>query len=183
MTIVLTILGIAYPFAVYASMGHVPPGVFVILALALLAGRVAILRGRAIGRVMLPPLAAVAIGTIALGLADAAIAAKTYPVLMSFAFAAAFGLSMLKPPSLIEIFATLTDPEPSPAARTYMRKVSAVWCGFLLINGALSLVTALWGSAALWALYNGLIAYLLMGALFGGEWLVRRHVRAQQARP
>ena len=25
-----------------------------------------------------------------------------------------------------------------------------------------------------WALYNGCIAYLLMGALFGGEWLFRR---------
>jgi uncharacterized membrane protein len=28
-----------------------------------------------------------------------------------------------------------------------------------------------------WTIYNGFIAYLLMGALFGGEFLVRRVVR------
>jgi len=31
----------------------------------------------------------------------------------------------------------------------------------------------------IWALYNGLISYGLMGLLFAGEWLVRRRVRAR----
>jgi uncharacterized membrane protein len=31
-------------------------------------------------------------------------------------------------------------------------------------------------SLEVWALYNGLLAYLLMGAMFAGEWLVRRKV-------
>jgi uncharacterized membrane protein len=31
-----------------------------------------------------------------------------------------------------------------------------------------------WASEALWSLYTGVIAYGLMGLLFGGEWLVRR---------
>jgi uncharacterized membrane protein len=35
------------------------------------------------------------------------------------------------------------------------------------------LYTALWTSAETWTLYNGLIAYLLIGALVGGEWLIR----------
>jgi uncharacterized membrane protein len=29
-------------------------------------------------------------------------------------------------------------------------------------------------SRAAWALYNGLLSYLAMGALFAGEWLYRR---------
>ena len=45
----------------------------------------------------------------------------------------------------------------------------------------LALATALWASDKTWALYNGLIAYLLMGALFAGEWLVRGRVRARAA--
>jgi uncharacterized membrane protein len=30
-----------------------------------------------------------------------------------------------------------------------------------------------------WSLYNGLIAYLLMGLLFAGEYLIRRRTQKQ----
>ena len=52
-----------------------------------------------------------------------------------------------------------------------------MWCGFFVLNGALALATALWMSDRAWALYNGLIAYGLIGLLFGVEWLVRQRVR------
>jgi uncharacterized membrane protein len=52
---------------------------------------------------------------------------------------------------------------------------------FLGINGALAVYTAFYASREIWALYNGFVAYLLMGALFAGEWLVRRHVIARHA--
>jgi uncharacterized membrane protein len=48
-----------------------------------------------------------------------------------------------------------------------------------LFNGACALATALWMSEAAWSLYNGVIAYVLMGLLFGGELLARRHFRRQ----
>ncbi len=39
----------------------------------------------------------------------------------------------------------------------------------------MALFTALYGDMRLWtATRNGMIAYLLMGALMAGEWLVRR---------
>jgi uncharacterized membrane protein len=41
--------------------------------------------------------------------------------------------------------------------------------------------TALLASAAAWALYNGLLSYVAMGVLTGGEWLVRRRVRGRIA--
>lgn len=44
---------------------------------------------------------------------------------------------------------------------------------FFLVNGAIALFTALYSSDKIWALYNGLISYGLMGMLFVGEWLVR----------
>lgn len=171
-------LGIAYPFAVYFSLGRIPAGALVLTALVLVGARMLLVRGQAVGRVLLLPLAAMAATVAGLGALAPEVAAKTYPVLMSLAFAAAFALSLRHPPSLVELFARLGEPDPSPRAVAYMRRVSAVWAVFLLGNAAVSLATALWADLALWTLYNGLVAYLLMGALFAGEWLVRRRVRA-----
>ena len=85
---------------------------------------------------------------------DAALAARLYPILMGLTFAAAFGLSLLRPPSLIEVFAALTDPaDPEPAARAYMRAVAWVWFGFLLCNAAVATAT-LWAGPWVWTLYR-----------------------------
>ena len=51
-----------------------------------------------------------------------------------------------------------------------------IWCLFFIVNGAIALVTVLSKNQALWTLYNGLISYLLMGTLLGGEWLYRKRV-------
>jgi len=42
-------------------------------------------------------------------------------------------------------------------------------------------LTARFASLQTWTLYNGLIAYLLMGVLFGGEWLLRRRLLLRSA--
>lgn len=181
--IILGGLGLAYPFVVFLLLGRVSPGLFVLAALVLAAGRLAALRrstaARALVRAMLPVLAA----TAGLGLADARAAALAYPALMSLGMAIAFGLSLLRPPSLVESFAALTEPAPSAAARAYMRTVSLVWCLFLATNAVLSALTAGLGDMAVWTLYNGLISYLLMAALFAGEYAVRRRVRLREAAP
>ena len=63
-----------------------------------------------------------------------------------------------------------------PSGVAYTRRVTQVWCGFFVLNGALALATALWMSDRAWALYNGLIAYGLIGLLFGVEGQVRQRV-------
>ena len=75
---------------------------------------------------------------------------------------------------MIERFARLGEADLPPAAIGYTRRVTQIWCVFFVGNGALAIYTALYASRDDWALYNGCIAYLLMGALFGGEWLFRR---------
>ena len=89
-----------------------------------------------------------------------------------------FATSLVFPPSAVERIARLTEPDLPPAGVAYTRRVTQVWCGFFIFNGALALVTALRMSDRAWALYNGLIAYGLIGLLFGAEWLVRQRVRA-----
>ena len=46
----------------------------------------------------------------------------------------------------------------------------------LIVNGLIAVWTAVWSSREVWAVYNGFIAYLAMGALFAGEWLLRRRL-------
>ena len=106
---------------------------------------------------------------------------KLYPALVNVVMLALFGASLRFGPPLVERLARLQDPVLPPYAVAYTRRVTQVWCGFFVLNGALALVTALWASERVWALYNGLLAYLMMGALFAGEWLMRRRVKAAHA--
>jgi uncharacterized membrane protein len=90
----------------------------------------------------------------------------------------AFGATLRRGPTMIEKFARSTYPEPSPEIIRYTRRVTQVWCVFFIVNGGFSVYTALYWSRASWALYNGFVAYLLIGALLAGEWLWRSIVIA-----
>lgn len=98
---------------------------------------------------------------------------KLYPVLVNAAMLAAFAYSLMAPPSMVERLARLREPDLPAVAVEYTRRVTQVWCGFFVVNGALAFGTAVWASEAVWSLYTGVISYLLMGALFGIEFLVR----------
>ena len=54
----------------------------------------------------------------------------------------------------------MQEPDLDARGQAYTRRVTQVWCGFFVLNGSLALATALWASEEIWALYNGLIAYL-----------------------
>jgi len=96
-----------------------------------------------------------------------------YPLLVNGLMLLIFGWSLVSPPSLIERLARIQHPDLPPEGVVYTRRVTQVWCGFFIVNGALAAATAVWGSLEIWSLYNGLIAYVLMGLLFAGEYLVR----------
>lgn len=99
-----------------------------------------------------------------------------YPLAVSLSLLCLFGWSLTRPMSLVERLARLQDPDLPAAAIGYTRRVTQVWCGFFVINGALAAFTIWHGDLALWSLYNGLVSYVLMGCLMGGEYLVRRRV-------
>lgn len=65
----------------------------------------------------------------------------------------------------------------SPAAVRYTERVTLVWALFFALNGGIAWWTVQLGDMELWALYNGLIAYLLMGLLMAVEWSIRRVVK------
>ncbi len=168
------VLSLMYPLAVYLLLGRFEP-----YGLALLLCVLALLRA---GVRRDPFWLWVALATAALAawaaLANAALPLKLYPVLVNVGLLLAFGISLRHGPPLVERMARLREPDLPPIAVRYTRRVTEVWCGFFVFNGGMALVTALWTSERIWALYNGLLSYVLIGVLFAGEWLVRQRVRA-----
>ncbi|THU02615.1 hypothetical protein E9531_07850 [Lampropedia puyangensis] len=104
---------------------------------------------------------------------------RYYPVAMNSAMLILFAASLKFPPSIVERIARLREPELPATAIAYTRTVTQVWCLFFIINGSIALATALWASHAVWAAYNGFIAYVLMALLGGCEWLIRQRIRAK----
>ncbi|HZV65047.1 MAG TPA: hypothetical protein VFG03_09095 [Telluria sp.] len=163
-------LTVLYPLAIWLGHGRVEPRWLAGLLLLAAATR---LPSLAIGRAARWS----AFGALALAACavweNAMLPLKLYPVLVNAALLAAFGYSLAVPPSMVERLARLREPQLPDAAVAYTRRVTQVWCGFFAVNGAIALGTALWASPAVWSLYTGVIAYLLMGLLGGAEYVVR----------
>ena len=174
----LAIATLLYPGIVYVTRTVVPPLTFVAVALALVGLRLATLRSP-IDQVWRAPFVIVATVIVLLAALDTPLAVKAYPVAVSLAAASVFGATLLHPPSLIERFARLREVELPPAALSYCRKVTIVWTVWLSANTIIAAILALPGNDAAWALWTGLVAYLIMGALFACEIVVRHIIRGR----
>lgn len=170
----LLLLSLLYPLAVWLALGRLEPRWIALLLFALAALRALGTRE--------PTWISIAVAAAVLAILstvlNAAVPLKLYPVAVNATLLTVFAISLIKPPSAIERLARLREPNLPAAAIAYTRRVTQVWCGFFVFNGSLALLTALYADEALWALYNGLVAYLLMGLLLAGEWLLRRRMRA-----
>lgn len=170
-----------FPLLLLAALQWLDLRTAALLFAAAAALRLLALRGR--GGTALP---AAALAALLLACAGLALASgephwfRFYPVAVNGVLLLLFGASLWRGPPVAERLARLREPDLPPAAVHYTRQVTRAWCAFFLVNGGLALYTALTASLEVWALYNGVIAYLLMGCLFAGEWLLRRRVRRRQ---
>lgn len=99
---------------------------------------------------------------------------KLYPVLMSLGSCLIFSYTLFKPPSMIERFARIVEPDLPPEGIIWTRKVTQVWCLFFILNALVALYTVYFASTQVWVIYNGFISYVLMGALMLGEYILRK---------
>ncbi|EGJ1940021.1 DNA gyrase subunit B [Escherichia coli] len=97
-----------------------------------------------------------------------------YPVVVNAVMLAVFGGSLRSTMPIVERLARLQEPDLPEKAVRYTRRVTQVWCLFFIFNGSIALFTTLYGNMPLWTAWNGIIAYLLIGFLTAGEWLIRR---------
>jgi uncharacterized membrane protein len=181
--VVFALLTLLYPLAIWLGGGRVEPRWLALGLIALGVVRLLATKERAW----------IAVGVGALALSAVAVALnvgwplKLYPVVVSLSLLALFGATLVRPPSMVERFARLqiqaTDPGAEIPAHVpaYARKVTVMWCGFFVVNGAIAAGLALWGAERTWALYTGGVAYVLMGLLFAGELAVRQVVKRRAA--
>lgn len=110
-------------------------------------------------------------------LTNSEILVRLFPVLMNLGALILFLRSLSASQSMVERFARLKEPDLPASGVVYTRRVTQVWCCFLAANTCVSWWTAVYATQETWALYNGLIAYVLMAFLFVGEWALRTYLR------
>lgn len=174
--VVARIALVLYPLYVWWAVSHLHPAA-ALLPLAALALVRSFSRGSSkASRVFFIITCTVLIVASLFGQAERAM--LYYPVWVNAGMLLLFAMSLWFPPTIIERFARMMEGELDQHAIRYTRKVTQVWCGFFMLNGSIAAFTAWWGDWDLWLLYNGGIAYGLMGLLMLIEWQVRRVVKA-----
>lgn len=173
LTLLVVVTGIVYPFVVYFGFDSLSPRWFaVILALVWL------LRSfTAAGRHDRWQMVAVVAFCVLLFAFNEPQLLHWYPVLVNLLLLAVFGASLHYGPPLVERLARMQEPELPPYAVAYTRKVTMAWVWFFIGNATMASVVTLWAPRSWWLLYNGFIAYILIGLMFAVEWLVRQRVR------
>lgn len=176
--IAAAILVAAYPIAIWAGISTAGSRLASLAILVILA--VAIPLG-SFGRKGTPPrelwgsgIAIVVLVLLSIWLNDHRFL-LAMPVLVNAILLFGFGMSLLagrRP--VVERFARMIHRDLSPQRVLHCRSVTKVWCLFFLVNGMVSLYLALFAPLSAWALYTGGIAYLFMGALFAGEYAIRK---------
>lgn len=96
------------------------------------------------------------------------------PVAINVVLLVGFGVTLRRGAvPMIERFARLQESELSSPQQAWCRMWTRLWCAFFVLNAAAALLLALLAPVSWWALYNGGLAYLLIGGMFAVEWLLR----------
>lgn len=176
--LMLGLVMVVYPFAVVWALKQ---GYLLWASVALMV--IAVVRYILKPNTLFAPLTILAVlcGAFSLSL-EHELGLKLYPVLMSVGALGIFAFTLAYPPSMIERFARLHQPDLPKSGIRWTRNVTKVWCGFFLINALIALATVLWANQEVWAIYNGFISYVLMGILLLGEWLLRKRYQTKSIR-
>lgn len=107
-------------------------------------------------------------------LADGETVLYAAPIVIALAMAWLFGRTLMpgQQPLISRIAAAIRGPLPSVVAR-YTRAVTLFWTGLMLAMAVENLLLAVYASPVVWSACTNLVNYLLIGAVFLGEWLFR----------
>lgn len=173
LTMLVVLTGVVYPFVVYFGFDSLSPRWFaVILALIWLLRSLTVA-----GRQQKWQTIVVLVFCVLLFAANEPQLLHWYPVLVNLLLMAVFGASLRYGPPLVEQLARLQQAELPSYAIVYTRKVTMAWVLFFISNAIVAAALTMWAPRSWWLLYNGFIAYILIGLMFAIEWLVRQRVR------
>jgi uncharacterized membrane protein len=166
------LLGLCF-FASYPAVAHFAQPTTALALLAALVGYLlAALWIHSPLRWLLPP----AIGGAVYWLAPpAAWLLYVPPIVINLALAWVFGRTLVRGRvPLISRFALMEQPTLSPEVAAYTRLLTWLWTVLFVAAAGISLALAVSGHHDAWSLFTNLINYLLVGALFLGEFAYRR---------
>jgi len=166
-------LSLLYPVLVYFGNRYLPPQVLALVLVLLVLGRRT--SGFGVPVSLWSVMGGLLLAVLAFGLNDS-LPLKMYPVLVNGSLLVIFLSSLRYPPTIAERIARLRDPDLPQTAVAYTRRVTQAWCVFFVCNALIALWTAVRWPDRVWFYYNGIIAYFLVGAMFAGEWMVRKRV-------
>lgn len=169
------LLFILYPAIVYFGLQQLQPVTLALLLVIIAAVRAISLKHTS--NLALPAAIAALIVLVVTTSTRGALGLYLYPLMINFSLFVLFAVSLFNPPTVIEQIAAKQHGQLPAEAVAYTRKVTQAWCIFFVANGLLSILSLRISEAA-WALYNGLISYLLIALILGGEYLIRRKVMA-----
>lgn len=170
--VLIAIFFLTYPFIVYFGIQLFPASFFGLLLVVILAMRFGILVSDE--RKILLPVLLVFLGyAIVTVILDSALMLLYYPALVNFSLFITFAISLrYEEPLLLRIVrargGTISDYTPR-----YLYRLTALWAGFFVLNGAVSIWTSTLSMEA-WTFYNGMLSYFIVALLIGGELLFRR---------
>ena len=168
---------ISYPFIIFFGIKVLPPSFFGLILVGLLAMRFGVLLPDE-RLILLPVLLGLLVYAIILVVLDSTSMLLFYPALVNFILCTVFANSLRYKESLLLRIVRARGVTISEYAPRYLYRLTAIWACFFVVNGIISVWTISLPMEA-WMLYNGLISYFIIGLLFGGELLFRRHYKKQ----
>ncbi len=170
------LLVVTYPLIVFFGLSVFEPGIIAIFLIVIILLRLISFQSASgvsnFKSVIVVSLAGGLIAVFTL-ISNSIYGLKLYPVLINFSMLVLFAYSLTAEQTIIEKIARIKEPDLPIEGVIYTRKITWIWCCFFICNGLFSLYTALYTSIEFWTIYNGLVSYIIMGALLGGELLYR----------
>lgn len=99
--------------------------------------------------------------------------AKLLPFFIQLMLMHFFGHTLFNGPPLIERFVRMEFPELPPGIAQYCRQLTWLWTGFFAFNAIMCLILAFWAPDSWWAIYNGVLIFVLTALLMVGEYIWR----------
>ena len=179
--VIVVVLLLLYPVFIYFGINYFSPSQLGLFLVGLFAARVLFARKNN-KTARLQAVLTILIGGSLAGLTwvfNSVEYLKWYPVGLNLIFFLVFVSSLISPPSIIEQIARMQHKDLPVSGIAYTRNVTIIWTVFFVINALISSWTVLYGSMEAWTLYNGFISYIIMGAIFVLEILVRKYFVTQ----
>ena len=99
--------------------------------------------------------------------------AKLFPIVIQLMLMHFFGRTLVNGPPLIERFVRLEFPDFIPGIADYCRQLTWLWTGFFAFNAVMCTVLAFWAPSSWWAIYNGILIFIMTSLIMVGEYIWR----------